>query len=128
AGSVSPSGSSANPGGTPLVNIITVETNKTEQPLAGIVIGYVADSVVGDSQNFPIDVADTMCSGWGYPTGYLHETLRGRGLVYVVHAINRPGRNAKLPGTFLAYAGCDPTKVNEVIDLMLENIARLQGS
>ena len=36
---------------------------------------------------------DTMTSGYGYPTGYLHEILRGRGLVYVVHGIVMPGRS-----------------------------------
>jgi zinc protease len=45
-----------------------------------------------------------------------------------VHATNQPGRSVKLPGTFYVYAGCDPTKVNEVVDLILENIARMQGS
>jgi len=115
-------------GGTPEVVIERVETQKTEQPLAGVVIGYQANSVIGDPANFPIIVGDTMTSGFGYPTGYLHETLRGRGLVYVVHAVNQPGVNAKLPGTFLAYAGCDPSSVNEVVDLMLEDIARLQGT
>ncbi|MDQ3439054.1 MAG: insulinase family protein, partial [Planctomycetota bacterium] len=115
-------------GGTPQVVIERVETLKTEQPLAGVVIGYRADSVIGDPANFPIAVADTMTSGFGYPTGYLHETLRGRGLVYVVHAVNQAGVSPKLPGTFLAYAGCDPSRVNEVVDLMLEGIARLQGT
>jgi len=115
-------------GGTAQVVIERIETLKTEQPLAGVVIGYQSNSIIGDPANFPIAVGDTMSSGFGYPTGYLHETLRGRGLVYVVHAVNQPGVNQKLPGTFLAYAGCDPSKVNEVVDLMLENIARLQGT
>jgi zinc protease len=112
----------------PTVVIERVEVQKTEQPLSGVVIGYRADPIVGDPANYPIAAADTMCSGYGYPTGYLHEILRGRGLVYVVHAVNQPGRSAKLPGTFLAYAGCDPAKAGEVIDIMLENIARLQGT
>ena len=112
----------------PSVDVQRVELNKTEQPLAGVIIGYNADSFMGDSDNYAIDVADTMCSGYGYPTGYLHEILRGRGLVYVVHAQNSPGLSKHLPGTFLVYAGCDPGKVNEVVDLILENIARLQGS
>jgi zinc protease len=47
--------------------------------------------------------------------------------VYVVHAQDLPGKDEKIPGTFFAYAGCDPDKVNEVVDVMLENIARLQG-
>jgi zinc protease len=110
------------------VEVTRVETQKTEQALAGIVIGYNSESVVGNPGNFAIDVADTMCSGFGYPTGYLHEILRGRGLVYVVHAKNAPGLNPKLTGNFFVYAGCDPSKVNEVIDTILENVARLQGT
>jgi len=73
-------------------------------------------------------VADTMTSGYGYPTGYLFDVLRGEGLVYVVHAFDLAGRNEKLPGTFIAYAGCDPNNVNRVVDAILENIARCQGT
>lgn len=110
------------------VDVLDVKLNKTEQPLAGIVIGYEDNSVVGDAANEPITVADTMSSGYGYPTGYLHEILRGRGLVYMVHAQDVPGRTKDLPGAFMVYAGCDPSKVNEVVDVILENIARLQGT
>src|SRR5690606_24446219 len=39
-----------------------------------------------------------------------------------------PGVSTEIPGSFIAYAGCDPRRVNEVVDLMLQNIARLQGS
>ena len=68
-----------------------------------------------------------MSSGYGYPTGYLHEILRGRGLVYVVHAVNFPGRSKEMPGNFYAYAGCDPSKVNEVVDVILEKRPVLAG-
>ncbi|MDB5297455.1 MAG: peptidase family, partial [Phycisphaerales bacterium] len=77
---------------------------------------------------FPIAVGDTMASGYQYGAGYLYEILRGRGLVYVVHGQNSPGVGRALPGTFLVYAGCEPDKVNEVVDVILENIARLQGT
>jgi zinc protease len=112
----------------PSIEIRRVETQKTEQALAGVVIGFESKSVIGDESNYRLAVADTMASGYGYPTGYLHEILRGRGLVYVVHAVNQPGLDAKLPGTFLIYAGCDPAHVNEVVDTILENIARLQST
>jgi zinc protease len=49
-------------------------------------------------------------------------------LVYEAGAFNQPGRNANLPGTFITYAGCDPKNVKEVVDVILESIARLQGS
>ena len=65
----------------PVVTVERVDVQKTEQPLAGVVIGYRSGSVVGDPSNFPIAVADTMSSGYTYPTGYLHEILRGRATV-----------------------------------------------
>jgi zinc protease len=116
------------PEGSASINVRAVEVQKTEQPLAGVVIGFKSDSVIGHATNFPLNVVDTMTSGYGYPTGYLHEILRGRGLVYIVHAITMPGRNPQLPGTFLVYAGCDPRNVNEVVNIILENIARCQGT
>jgi zinc protease len=42
--------------------------------------------------------------------------------------MNFPGVSAKAPGTFLAYAGCDPKNVNACADVILESIARLQSS
>jgi predicted Zn-dependent peptidase len=41
---------------------------------------------------------------------------------------NVPGRDAKLPGTFESYAGCAPENVNKVVELTLQNIARVEGS
>ena len=50
------------------------------------------------------------------------------GLVYVVQATNNPGRSSQTPGSFYVFAGCAPSKVNEVVDEILLNIARLQGT
>ena len=118
----------ASPATKPSVEIVRVETNKTEQPLAGIVIGYNAEARSAIRPTSPSTSPTPCAAATAYPTGFLFETLRGRGLVYVVDAQNWPGRDSTIPGAFLAYAGCDPSKVNEVVDLMLENIARLQGS
>ena len=112
----------------PQTTVLRVDVQKTQHPLAGVVIGYEANPVIGDPSNDALNVADTMASGWGYPTGYLHETLRGQGLVYVVAAQNWLGRSAQTPGTFFVYAGCKPDKVNEVVDQILLNIGRLQGT
>ena len=112
----------------PQASVIKVKVLKSPHPVAGIVIGYEAQNVIGDPANDPLAVANTVAAGWGYPTGYLHETLRGEGLVYVVAAQCWPGRNLNTSGTFLVYAGCAPQKVDEVVDKILLNIARLQGS
>lgn len=118
----------SSPQGTPSVEVKDVKVQRTQQSLAGIVVGFNSRSVAGDPANYVLDVGQTMAGGWGYPTGYLFETLRGRGLVYVVEATNNPGRNARLPGTFYVFAGCDPARVNEVVDEILLNIGRLQGT
>jgi zinc protease len=112
----------------PSVNVVSVEVQKTDQELAGVVIGYKSNGVIGDPTNYTLDVIDTLTSGFTYPTGYIFETLRGLGLVYVADAQNVPGRDATLPGTFEAYAGTEPKNVNQVADLILENVARVEGS
>jgi zinc protease len=116
------------PSSQPSVVVERVEVQQTTQPLAGIVIGYDSRSVVGAPYIAALDVADTMASGYTFPTGYLHETLRGQGLVYVVHGMNLPGRSKELAGSFIVYAGCDPANVDVVVEQILLNIARLQGT
>jgi zinc protease len=114
--------------GAPAIQVDAVKVQKTDQALAGVIIGFKSDSVIGDPANYTLDVIDTLTSGFTYPTGYIFETLRGLGLVYVADAQDIPGRNEKLPGTFEAYAGCDAANVDEVVRLTLENIARVEGS
>jgi zinc protease len=114
--------------GKPSITVREVKVNKTTNPQAGVIMGFDADPVVGDAVNYPLIVADTLTSGYGYPTGYIFEILRGRGLVYDANATVFPGRAREVPGTFIAYAGCDPKNVNEVIEVMVENFARLQGT
>jgi zinc protease len=116
------------PAGPASVNVERVEIQKTEQPLAGIVIGFDCNSVITHPDAPILDVADCLTSGYSGGSGYLYDVLRGKGLVYVVQTENVPGVTPADPGTFVAYAGCDPQRVNEVVDLILENMARLQGS
>lgn len=110
------------------IQVDKVEVKPTQQSLAAVVIGFNAKPVIGYPSNFVLDVAQTLCGGYSYPTGYLFEILRGRGLVYVVQAENRPGVNSQYPGAFIVFAGCQPANVNEVVETCLQNIARLQGS
>jgi zinc protease len=114
--------------GTSVISVVDVKVQKTEQQLAGVIIGFKSESVVGDPANYVLDVINTLTGGFTYPTGYIFETLRGLGLVYVAGDHNVPGRDAKLPGTFEAYAGCGPENVNKVVELTLQNIARVEGS
>jgi zinc protease len=114
--------------GPPSLTVRAVKVNKTDNPQAGVMIGFDAEVVAGSDMLYPLTVADTLTSGHNYPTGYIFEILRGRGLVYDAQAFIFPGRSQEFPGALLAYAGCDPQDVNEVTDVILENIARLQGT
>ena len=117
------------PAGPASVDVQDVKVQKTEQDgIAGVVIGFKANTVIGGPDWYNFAMAKTLTGGYTYPTGYLFETLRGKGLVYVVETENAAGRDKSMPGSFMVFAGCDPKKVNEVVDLCLENIARLQGN
>lgn len=120
--------SSTPPATQPSIEISRVSVQKTDQEVAGVVIGFDSDSIVGEPAQPVLTVAQCLTGGYGYPTGYIFEILRGRGLVYEASTSNSIGRSAQLPGGFIAYAGCDPRNVNEVVNVILENIARLQGS
>ncbi len=70
---------------------------------AAVIVGTPGMTVQNIADRVPMTVLDTIISGYQMPAGWLHEELRGRQLVYVVHAINQP---ALVPGTFVAYAEC----------------------
>ena len=110
------------------VNVDMVQVQKWDNPEAAVFIGFRSNSLVGDWERDALIMADTLTSGFTYPTGYIFETLRGMGLVYDANAQNFWGLNDKLPGTFWAYAACDPKNIDACVDQILLNIARLQGT
>ena len=112
----------------PSIEVERVEVQKTDQDVAAVVIGFDSGSILGEPDEAALIVAQCLTGGYGYPTGYIFEILRGRGLVYEAATFNNPGRAANLPGVFIAYAGCDPKNVTEVTNVILENMARLQGA
>ena len=59
----------------------------------------------------------------GYPTGWLHIELRGdaKGLVYEASSYNASTFDV---GTIVAYAQCQPEKVNEVTRIILDEFDR----
>jgi zinc protease len=125
---VPPPPTSATPATQPSIDVQRVEIQKTDQEVAAVVVGFESDSVLGEPSQAGLTEAQCLTGGYGYPTGYIFEILRGRGLVYEAATFNNPGRTPSLPGTFIAYAGCDPKNVTEVANVILENMARLQGT
>jgi predicted Zn-dependent peptidase len=70
---------------------------------AGVIVAVPGMTLKDITDRVPMTVLDTIISGYQMPGGWLHEELRGRQLVYVVHAINQP---ALVSGAFIAYAEC----------------------
>ena len=101
---------------------------KTEQDVAAVVIGFDANSQIGEPDEPMLIVSQCLTGGYGYPTGYIFETLRGQGWSYEAASENVPGRSDQYKGTFLVYAVCDPKNVNKVTNAIILNMARLQGT
>jgi zinc protease len=93
--------------------------------VAGIALAFPGMTVA--SADVPaMAVLDTIVSGYRYPTGWLHESLRGgrNSLVYEVHAQNIAGL---IPGDFIIYAACQPDKVNEVYKIITAQLDKARA-
>jgi zinc protease len=63
-------------------------------------------------------------SGIGFPGGWLHTELRGKQLVYMVHALNWLGLD---PGYFGIIAATQPEKAQEVVEIILQNVDKAKA-
>jgi zinc protease len=91
----------------------------TENRIAGVIVAAPGMKIDDLQDRFAINVLDTIVSGWYLPAGWLHRELRGKELVYVVHAYNWVGL---APGAFCVYAGCQPEKVDQVLQIIKGNL------
>src|SRR5205807_9703820 len=92
--------STGNDMAVPSIVVDRVEVQQWDNPESAVFIGFKSNSLIHDARRDPLIMADTLTSGYTYPTGYIFETLRGMGLVYEANAQNLWGLNDKLPGTF----------------------------
>jgi zinc protease len=97
-----------------------------ERKAAGVALQFRGMQAGNKTDRAKMAVLDTIISGYRYPTGWLHESLRGgnKDLVYEVHAVNQIGL---LPGMFQVYAACQPDKVNEVYGIISKQLERARG-
>jgi zinc protease len=93
----------------------------TQNTTAGVIVAVPGMTVTDTADKTPINVLDAIISGWNLPSGWLHEELRGKQLVYVVHAYNQVGLR---PGAFVTYAACQPDKAAEVRGIIDRNLRK----
>jgi zinc protease len=87
----------------------------TEKDTAIVYVAYPGMDLYNLRDRFAMDVMDTIVSGYQMPSGWLHEELRSRGLVYEVHAFSLEGLR---PGYFTAMAVCQPKSVPDVVKII----------
>jgi len=86
-----------------------------------VMLGYPTASVFDKERYAAMTLLDAIMSGYSYPGGWLHNELRGEGLVYYVHAFQMTGA---VPGYFTILAQTQPDKVGEVVSRIERNVAR----
>lgn len=103
----------------------SVVRHKQIQKETGMVmIGYPEVSVFDKEDYAALTVLDAIMSGYSYPGGWLHNELRGEGLVYYVHAFQITG---PAPGYFAVMAQTQPETVAEVVGRIQKNIDRAKA-
>jgi len=86
------------------------KTVEREQNQAIIYYGFLGPQV-DDEYRYARDVLTALLTGMGTPGGRLHDTLRGKGLVYATYAYGMAGLD---PGYYAIYAGTAPDRVEQV--------------
>ncbi|MEN6557753.1 MAG: pitrilysin family protein [Thermoguttaceae bacterium] len=100
----------------------TIVRHKTiAKPTAMALFGYPTPSILERQDYAAMTLLDAIMSGYSYPGGWLHEELRGEGLVYFVHAFQATGPVA---GYFQILAQTRPDKLDEVVARVLRNVDR----
>lgn len=94
---------------------------RTDTKQAGIMIAAPGTTVGNIKDRLALMLIDTIISGYNLPSGWLHTELRGKKLVYVVHAYHKAGF---APGAFITYAGTQPDKAKEVVAIIEKNMRK----
>jgi zinc protease len=102
-------------------DVMSLQSSDRQQ--AVIFMGYPCMDL-GSDDWYAMRVLDGVISGIGYPGGWLHETLRGQQLVYIVHAWNYALRGK---GYFAVMAATQPATADTALAIIHEKVDRIRG-
>ena len=94
---------------------------QTAKDTGMVLVGYPAAGILDPEDHAALTVLNAVMSGYRYPGGWLHNELRGAGLVYYVHGFQLTG---PAPGYFLILAQTHPGQIDEVLARIGANVDR----
>ena len=94
---------------------------QTAKDTGMLIVGFAGTSIRDREDHAALTVLDAIMSGYSYPGGWLHNELRGAGLVYYVHAFQITG---PAPGYFAILAQTRPDQLDEVLTRVEANVQR----
>jgi zinc protease len=97
---------------------------QTNKQVAAIEIGFPGTTVSNLEDRYALHILDAIMSGIGFPGGWLHTDLRGKQLVYYVHAFNWLGLE---PGYFGIVAATQPPQTQEVVEIVLRHAKKARA-
>ena len=101
-----------------------VRHKQTGKETGMVMLGYEGTSILQKEDHAAMILLDAIMSGYRYPGGWLHNELRGEGLVYFVHAFTIAG---PAPGYFAVLSQTQPEAIDEVIRRIQENVAKAKA-
>jgi zinc protease len=103
----------------------TIDRHKTiRKKTAMVMLGYPTASILEKENYAAMTVLGAVMAGYQYPGGWLHNELRGEGLVYSVHAFQATG---PVPGYFEIVAQTRPDALPEVVKRIQRNVDRAKA-
>jgi zinc protease len=91
------------------------------KPTGMVMLGYPTAGIFDKEDYSAMTVLGAIMAGYQYPGGWLHNELRGEGLVYYVQASQMTG---PVPGFFAVISQTHPSKVGEVVSRIQKNVER----
>ncbi len=98
-----------------------VRHKQTSKDTGMLIVAFPGTSIRDAENHAALTVLDAIMSGYRYPGGWLHNELRGAGLVYYVHAFQITG---PAPGYFAILAQTQPDQIAEVLSRVDSQIER----
>ena len=117
------SGNAFTPLARPLHKTSSAQVFTIPQDVVGVLIGYDGLNYATPKDLIVLDLMDTVLSGANYPGGRLHNLLRDKGYVYMVHASSQVGIE---PGHYLIYALTNQKSKEDVKKIVFDQIKDLQ--